>query len=149
MGSTSYNITCGNESRYRGVDEVRTPEALYRALDHEFDFTLDVAADPKRHMTETFFTPAQDGLLRQWAPETCWLNPPYSNVAPWLQKAIVEARRGATIVALLPVSASTGWFHDLVLPHAEVRFIRGRIRFENNDSTAPFDSMLAIYRPDQ
>ena len=140
-------IAKGNKRRYRGVDEVRTPRGLQRALDHEFGFTLDVAADDKRHVTDTFFTKADDGLKQEWAPETCFLNPPYSAIKPWLVKALEESRKGATVVALLPVRTSVGWFHDLVLPFAEVRFIRGRLRWENHESTAPFSSMVCIYRP--
>lgn len=139
------NIVTGNEARYESTDKVRTPDALYRALDREFGFTLDVAADEDRHMTDTFFTPADDGLRQPWAPETCFLNPPYSNIPPWLYKAIREVREGATVVALLPVRTSVDWFHDLVLPYARVRFIRGRLRWENHDSTAPFSSMICIY----
>ncbi len=51
----------------------------------------------------------------------------------------------ALSVLLLPVRTSVGWFHDYVWGHAEVRFIRGRINFSGGH--APFDSMLAIYKP--
>jgi hypothetical protein len=51
---------------------------------------------------------------------------------------------------LLPASVDTGWFHDLVLPYAEVQFVRGRVRFIGWEGTpigspkAP--SILAVYR---
>ena len=146
----TYRTTNNNglRSRYRGQDSVRTPAALYAALDLRFGFTLDVAADPARHMTPTFFTEQDDGLVQPWAPHTCWLNPPSSAITPWLVKTVAETRRGATVVALLPVRTSVAWFHELVLPYAEVEFIRGRLRWENHRSTAPFDSMVCIYEPE-
>jgi hypothetical protein len=33
-----------------------------------------------------------------------------------------------------------------VIPHAEIRFIRGRIRFGNSPNSAPFPSAVVIFR---
>ena len=52
------------------------------------------------------------------------MNPPYSDPVPWLNMAIEQAELGKTVVVLLRVDTSTNWFHDLVLPRAEVRFVR-------------------------
>lgn len=41
--------------------------------------------------------------------------------------------------------ALDAWFHDHVLPEADVYFIRGRIRFSGNKSNAPFPSMIAVF----
>jgi len=74
------------------------------------------------------------------------VNPPYSEPLPWCERAVAEARRGKTVVMLLRVDTSTRWFHEWVLPFAELRFLRGRLRFDGVHP-APFSSMIAIYRP--
>ena len=56
-----------------------------------------------------------------------------------------ESERGATVVMLLPARTDTKWFHEYVLGRAEIRFIRGRIKF-NGAQNAPFPSLLAIYK---
>lgn len=65
------------------------------------------------------------------------------------EKAHREAGLGATVVALLPARTDTRWFHEHVLGHAEVRFVRGRVRFVGAVSGAPFPSMIAIWRPER
>lgn len=38
------------------------------------------------------------------------------------------------------------WFHDYVIPTAEVRFIKGRLKFGDATTPAPFPTMLCIWR---
>lgn len=81
-----------------------------------------------------------------------FVNPPYGidNWA-WCKKAFEESRGGVTVVMLLPSRTDTAWFHDWVLGKAEIRFLRGRLKFTddqgNGKDTAPFPSLLAVYRP--
>lgn len=81
-----------------------------------------------------------------------FLNPPYSNPGPWLEKARreVDAGRAELVVALVPVASDTRWFHDQVKDAGEVRFIRGRIRFLGWMGTPlgspKTPSMFVIYR---
>ena len=115
----------------------KTPDVVYTDLDDEFHFDFDPCPpDPK-----------SDGLKCEWG--SCnFLNPPYSQIKMWLQKALMEYRKGKTVVALLPSRTGTDWFHECVLPHAtEIRFIRGRLQFDNCGVNAPFDSMIVIYQP--
>jgi hypothetical protein len=63
---------------------------------------------------------------------------------PWLAKAIEESKQGKRVVMLLRGDTSTAWFHELVLGKAEIRFVRGRIHF-NNAKPAPFPSIVAVY----
>lgn len=128
-----------------------TPTQLFKQLDQEFGFTLDVCATPLNAKCERYFTEADNGLAQTWAPERCWMNPPYSSIEPWTVKATEEAERGALVVALLPVRTDLGWFHRDVLDWgAEIRFLRGRLRFEHGNglpmwATAPHPSMLVIW----
>src|SRR5438128_1589559 len=93
-------------SRNRPYDTYGTPRPFWLALDREFHFTVDVAADDDHHMTERYYTPAENGLLQPWAGEVVWCNPPYSDIAPWVSRGRAERENGATTVLLLP--ARTG-----------------------------------------
>jgi phage N-6-adenine-methyltransferase len=128
--------------------ERETPDELFAELNREFGFDLDVCALPHNAKLPRFYTPEVDGLKQDWVG-TCWMNPPYGRDAEkWIRKALEESRKGSTIVCLLPSRTDVRWFHDLVLPHAEVRFIRGRLYFKGMANNAPFPSLLAIFRPD-
>lgn len=124
--------------RARAASDVhRTPLALFAALHAEFRFTLDVAALPDNALCPRYFT-------QDWTGERCWMNPPYSELPPWTAKA---AAADALVVGLLPARTDLAWFHDDVLARgAELRFLRGRLRFGDLGS-APFPSLLAIWRP--
>ena len=78
-----------------------------------------------------------------------WANVPYSNVEPFVAKAIAESARGATVVMLLPARTDTRWFHLVlaVQDRAELWFLRGRLRFGDAKNSAPFPSMVVVFRP--
>lgn len=121
-----------NAGRYRGSGrDWATPPEVFQPLDREFGFTLDPCATPDTAKCSRFFTEADDGLSRSWAGEVVFMNPPYGREVPaWTAKAVREAAAGAVVVALLPASTDTSWWHDdVVAAGAEVRFIRGRVRF--------------------
>lgn len=119
-------------------DNVPTPKALYDELDREFHFDFDPNPANPEGLREF------DGLGRWGRRNFC--NPPYSKKEPWIEKAIREKAKGNLTVMLLPVDTSTRWFHDLILPNAEIRWIRGRVHF--TDQPAPFASMICIFEPD-
>lgn len=108
-----------------------------RGLDAEFHFTDDPCP-----------AGGTGGLERPWGSRV-FLNPPYGRrVDTWLHKALAELESGTeVVVALLPARTDTVWFHDLVLGRAaEVRFIRGRLYFDDGSGRAPFPSMLVVWR---
>lgn len=114
-----------------------TPRALYARLDREFQFTDDPCP-----------LGGAEGLERPWGRRV-FLNPPYGRkINLWLYKALGELERGTELVAaLLPTRTDTIWFHDLVLARAdEVRFLRGRIHFNEGRGRAPFPSMIVVWR---
>lgn len=147
-----------NVARYDSLttsDIRRTSRALFDELDAEFGpLELDVAAQHDNALCERFYAPEDDGLAQPWAPARCWLNPPYSDIEPWTQKAVRERQNGAFVVALLPVRTDLRWFHRDVLGEsaATIRFLRGRLRFGashlENWRTAPFPSMVVVWSPD-
>lgn len=125
------------------TDLWETPQALFEELNLEFGFQTDVCALPENAKCEVFYTPEQDGLSQEWTG-VCWCNPPYGRqIGKWVKKA---AESDATVVMLLPARTDTKWFHDYILPNAEIRFIKGRLKFGGSKNGAPFPSMICIFR---
>ena len=52
---------------------------------------------------------------------------------------------GNLVVMLLPARTDTKWFHDYIYHKAEIRFIRGRLKFGDSKNSAPFPSMVVVY----
>lgn len=128
-----------------------TPQDFFNALDAEFHFTLDPCASPENAKCERFYTPAEDGLIQDWAGETCFVNPPYGrrDTRMWVRKCCEEAQKpGTTVVMLIPARTDTQWFHDLLYgkPGVEIRFVRGRLHFGGSADPAPFPSMVVVMR---
>lgn len=120
-----------------------TPQAFFDELNREFHFDADVCALPENAKCEKFYSPEQDGLKQEWTG-VCWCNPPYGRqVGKWVEKA---AKSDATVVMLLPARTDTKWFHDWILPFAEVRFVKGRLKFGQGKNSAPFPSMVVVFR---
>ena len=120
-----------------------TPQDFYDRLDQEFRFDLDVCALPENAKCARYFSPDDDGLKQEWNG-TVWCNPPYGRqIGKWVEKAY---KSGCTVVMLLPARTDTGWFHDYIYGKAEIRFVRGRLKFGESKNGAPFPSIVVIYR---
>ena len=81
-----------------------------------------------------------------------WLNPPYyppQLLRGFLERAVATAGEGVPVIALVPASTGTTWWHDLVVDvGASVEFLRGRLTFGGPHSTggpAPWSSALVLY----
>ena len=120
-----------------------TPRDFFDKLDSEFHFEVDVCALPENAKCRKFYTPEQDGLAQTWEG-VCWCNPPYGRqIGKWVRKA---SESNATVVMLIPARTDTAWFHDYIYGKAEVRFVRGRLRFSGAQHNAPFPCMVVVYR---
>lgn len=75
-------------------------------------------------------------------------NPPYGReIKHWVKKAFNESRKPNTIVVMLiPVRTDTSYFHDYIYHEAEIRFIKGRLKFGDAKQGASFPSMIAILK---
>lgn len=127
------------------TDEWATPQYLFDELDKEFHFDVDVCANRSNHKCPVYFDKNTDGLSMAWGGyRSVWCNPPYGKqIGKWIKKAYES---GTQVVMLLPARTDTKWFHDYIYGKAEIRFIRGRIKFGNSTGGAPFPSMIVIYR---
>jgi site-specific DNA-methyltransferase (adenine-specific) len=123
-----------------------TPQEFFDKLDAEFHFTMDVCATAQNTKCAEYFTSEMNGLSKSWSGR-CWLNPPYGReIGAWVRKAYEESQRGILVVCLLPARTDTEWFQEWVLKANELRFIKGRLKFEGAQSSAPFPSCVAIFK---
>lgn len=131
------------------TDNWSTPQDFFDKLNDEFHFTLDVCADENNHKCEHYYTKEIDGLSRPWIG-TIWCNPPYGRkIGEWVRHAYFSSHIGsATVVMLLPARTDTRWFHDYIYnkSNTEIRFIKGRLKFGECKNSAPFPSMVVIFR---
>ena len=150
-----------------------TPRAIYDPLHRKYTFTLDPAAShwnalADRYCTEDGFfrkvhsferevfpdgyeqLSEEDGLTHSWQGQVVFCNPPYGReIRRWVQKMAEESQGYSLIVALLPARTGTNWWHEWVLPYADVQFLQGRIHFELDGvavGPATFDSAIVRYR---
>lgn len=128
-------------------DEWETPQDVFDSLNAEFDFDLDPCATSENHKCDRYFTQEQNGLVQNWGGCTVFCNPPYSNIARWVEKAFREGLKDkTTVVLLIPARTDTRYFHDFILHRSEIRFLRGRLKFSGAVYNAPFPSMIVIFR---
>ena len=114
----------------------RTPKALYQALDAEFHFDCDPC--PSKHKI--------DGLTMEWG-DVSYCNPPYGRaIIRWISKAYEESQKGKTIVLLIPSRTDTKWWHNYCMKADEIRFIKGRLNFDDGPGSAPFPSAIVVFR---
>lgn len=126
-------------------DDWETPPEVFGRYNHLYNFTLDVCATPANALANRYFSITDDGLAQNWAPERCWMNPPYSDVKPWMRKAWEESQAGALVVCLVPSRTGTAWFHDYAV-RGRLEFLRGRLKF-GGAGFAPFESLVVTFFP--
>lgn len=152
MTTTTNSFTSANGAAYMSNRmDWETPTDLFAKLDDEFHFTLDAASSESNHKCQKYYTLEDSAFDHEWGGETVFCNPPYGRaIADWVRKCSMEASRKHTLVVmLLPARTDTRWFQDYILDRAEVRFLKGRLRFETDgvpDGPAPFPSMVVVMR---
>ena len=133
------------------TNEWGTPHWIVRRFENhlgEFDVDPCSGCEPEP-IADTRFTEEDDGLSQSWFGNV-WVNPPYSDIGPWLEKSYTETTVGdaQTVVCLIPVRTSTDWFHDWATKADVLVFINNRLSYltsEGAKSRATFASMLCIY----
>lgn len=145
-------VKAKNNGRYNGNGRHwATPPEIFDPLHAEFDFTLDPCCSIETAKCRTFFTEEQNGLEQSWAGHRVFMNCPYGReIYAWTSKARLEQQNGVLVVGLLPASTDLAWWHKDVVGRAEVRYIRGRVRFLTGGpyrASGFFASVIVIWRP--
>jgi phage N-6-adenine-methyltransferase len=140
-------------------DEWSTPQDLWDRLNKEFRFTVDVAASHENAKCSDYLDSGDDALVGDWVGfgDRCWCNPPYSRglQGKFIAKAAEQREYGVMTVMLLPARTDTKAFHAHIYdastwqarPGVEIRLLPGRLKFGGAVNSAPFPSMIVIFRP--
>lgn len=132
-----------------GKNDWETPQDFFNEWDNLFHFTIDVCATEANHKCDRYYSPTDNGLIQDWQSEIVWCNPPYSAKEQdlWVKKCWEEGQKpNTTVVALLPARTDTKRFHQYIYNKAQIHFIKGRLKFVGADNSAPFPSMIVIWR---
>jgi DNA (cytosine-5)-methyltransferase 1 len=128
MGKSNRKIQGCDFKTIHGND-YETPKWFFDSLNKEFNFTFDLACSTENRKCLDGYTKEDNSLLRDWHKlgGWLWLNPPYSPIRQWIEKAQSESLLGAKIVMLIPPLIHTAYFNK-VIP-SEIRFIDKRLGF--------------------
>jgi len=127
-------------------DNWETPQNFFDKLNEEFGFTLDVCAEDNTAKCEKYYTKKDDAFTKEWKG-VCWMNPPYGRgIGVWLKKAYETSQNGSTIVCLIPSRTDTKWWHDYIMKSSEIRFVKGRLKFDGHKNSAPFPSAVVVFK---
>ena len=114
----------------------RTPKAVYQVLDAEFQFDHDPC--PPNYKV--------DALTSDWG-ESNFVNPPYGRqISKFIKKGYEEWKKGKTVVFLIPSRTDTKWWHSYCMKATEIRYIKGRLTFDDQAGQAPFPSAIVIFK---
>lgn len=139
-------------------DDWATPQWLFDELNVKYGpFELDVCASNENAKCSyhfgmgSYYSPDTfvNGLLPNWytLAQKCWMNPPYGRtIGLWVKKAYEESQKGCLVVCLLPSRTDTKWFHDYCVK-GEITFLKGRLKFGDAKNSAPFPSMVVVFKP--
>ena len=124
-----------------------TPSDFFDKLNDEFHFTLDPCSTHENAKCYKHFTEEENGLLQDWGNEVVFCNPPYGRqIKDWVKKSYEESQKdNTTVVMLIPARTDTIYFHEYIYHKAEIRFIKGRLKFGDAKNSAPFPSMVVIF----
>ena len=131
------------------TDKWASPPHIIDQVIKEFgEISLDPAASHDNAVCSRYFTEEDNGLKMSWEANLVYINPPYGRILnEWVSKALSEydSGRSKRIVMLLPSRTCTRWFHALYeRSDVEIRFIKGRLKYGDGSSPAPFPSILVI-----
>ena len=123
------------------TNDYYTPKWLFDSMGLEFD--IDVCA-PVHGIpwipAKRWFSQIDDGLAQEWGGGLVWMNPPFSNVTPWVRK-FIENNNG---MALLVVSRSK-WFAELWDKADAIMATQPELKFERpneNPKAISFQTFL-------
>lgn len=126
----------------------RTPREFLDAVERRFgSIGFDLAATDGHEVGRGgHFSPEDDSLSCNWQAQigasVVWLNPPFSNIRPWVRKLDEECQHlPRWTLCLIPASMGSLWWRDHVLGKC---IALGIPRMAFVGSSAPFPKDLAL-----
>ena len=133
-----------------------TPRIFFNKLNEKYHFKWDLASSKNNAKCGHYFTSDDNSLEKNWddLDGNLFLNPPYGReLKRWVKKASeTNLKNSQYLVMLIPSRTDTSYWHDYIFNHAEIKFLRGRLKFEVDGvsgDAAPFPSALVIYKGGQ
>lgn len=139
-----------NNSFKSKSEEYETPNEIFEPLQKEFNLELDVCATKENTKCKKFYTKEDDALIQDWNRfGNFWMNPPFGRgLKKWVQKAYEESQKGVIGVSILPVRSNTLWWHRYIIDaKAEVRFLKGEIKFNDCKRGLWLPFAIVIWKP--
>jgi phage N-6-adenine-methyltransferase len=151
----------------RSKQDYGTPAPLLMAVCDRLkvsEFSFDFAASDENAVAGRYYTQASDALgpNRPWAAMCLapdigygqgftwgWLNPPFADIAPWVEKAAREAALGLHLAMLIPASVGANWWKAWVEPYAYALHLNPRVKFVGCTDMYPKDCSVLIYTPER
>lgn len=137
---------------HRSVQEVQTPPEFLAAVKRFLRieaFAIDLAASAENTAADRFYSKADNALLESWVYAGWgWLNPEYTDIAPWVERACGQAQQGAKVAMLVPAAVGSNWWRDFVHEKAAVLLLNGRIKFVGHEDYYQNDCALVLYGSD-
>lgn len=128
--------------------EVGTPWDFINACNKRWGpISYDLAAGASNTKADRFFSKEQNSLVQQWhlIGGILWLNPEFSDIAPWAAKCAKESKMGAQILFLVPASVDSNWWSDSVHGRAMILPAHPRIKFIGSAQGYPKPIALCCY----
>jgi phage N-6-adenine-methyltransferase len=98
-------------------DFTQKPKWFFEAFNHRFNYNLDGAALPVSALCKRFITPKQNSLKKDWSllladeqKPAVWVNPPYSDILPWVNKGVEQREKGVFNTLLVPHENRAQWW---------------------------------------
>ena len=143
-----------------GRDDWCTPSSILERVRQHGPISLDPCSGAGSVVeARVAFTKRQNGLVQDWAArvstdDVAFVNPPYSHLLDWMQKAAVEAPRirlasGQLCVFIAARTDTVAW-HTIAPLTDAICFIKGRVKFlmrGAEQDAAPFPSALLYVGP--
>lgn len=141
-------VTSGKNSQ----QVVGTPWEFIRAVEKRWGpIAVDLAATAENSKGQIFISKERDSFKVDWHKlnGNLWLNPEFSDIAPWAKKCSYESKHGAEIFLLVPASIDSNWWAQYVHGQALVYPLHPRLKFEGHPTLYPKPLTLCFYHAGQ
>lgn len=148
-----------SKTKKKERDLYATPINIFNRIQSvaNIKFVHDVCALKNSAKCATWWNKKQNALKIKWsdhfeANSPLWMNPPYSQLPEWTEKAALEAQNGLIIMGLVPDCRSSSWYENNLDGVATTAFIPdGRINFIRPNGTVAdsnaFPSVFPLWTP--